>query len=483
LPAVEIDFTDADKKNQYWFFKKKVWQITADTIKEYKQGEVNKYVWDDKIIDFNIKLEDPHFKITKDNEGNLDITVLNTKNPYFNFLINASRVHWQKELEDAFDKKPQKEADAYYSENKFNIAGENLSEDEIFEQKLHLINKIYCIGYLLHKHKDEGKPWCVFVMDNKISETGESHGGSGKSLGFGTLDNILKRRFYIKGRDPNVTKNDFIYHGITEDTDFILIDDANQYLDFAFFFSELTGSLKVNPKNGQPYEITFKDSPKFLITSNFTPKDNDLSTTRRLLHTAFSDYYHENNNNEYKDSKTIASDFEGRNLFSGFTEAEWNAYYNFCAQCIQFFLSHDTKISPPMDNVNKRSLRAEMGEAFESWADAFFANKEINEATYDESGFKNLDNYFVKDAAFESFLQATKQHKWSSNKFKKAIKAYCQLQGYIFNPKELHNNGARIVQNIGGKTQEVFYIRTIENVVTTDSNVKEYDNEDYIFNQ
>ena len=129
----------------------------------------------------------------------------------------------------------------------------------------------------------------------------------------------------------------------------------------------------MNPKNGQPYEIAFEDSPKFLITSNFTIKDDGPSTSRRLLFSSFSDYYHENNNDEYKESRNIASDFGGRNLFTGFTEAEWNAYYNFCAQCVQFFLAHPTKVSPPKDNVTKRSLRAEMGDAFEGWADAYFA--------------------------------------------------------------------------------------------------------------
>ncbi|MBW4362113.1 hypothetical protein [Flavobacterium taihuense] len=439
LPSLKVDFSAADKQTQYLFFSKKVLKITASEIIEYKQGEVEKYVWEDKIIDFNIKTDkEPQFKIDTDADGNLDIEILKKDNPYFNFLINASRVHWRKELEESFEGRPAKEADLYFKENQFNIAGSKLSEDEIYEQKLHIINKIYCIGYMLHNYKDESKPWCVFAMDNKISETGESHGGSGKSIGLGSLDHIRKRRFYIKGRDANVTKNDFIYHGVTEDTDFILIDDANQYLDFAFFYSEITGSLKVNPKNGQPYEIPFKDSPKYLITSNFTLRDDGPSTSRRLLFTSFSDYYHENNNDEYKESRNIASDFDGRNLFTGFTEAEWNDYYNFCAQCIQFFLSHPKKISPPMDNVTKRSLRAEMGDAFEGWADGFFANK-TQTIENEEGFFTYLDNYFSKETAFDDFVKATKQNKWTTTKFKKATKAYCQLNDYIFNPKDLHN--------------------------------------------
>ena len=484
LPSLKVDFNAADKNTQYLFFTKKVVKITASEIVEYKQGEVEKYVWEDKIIDFNFKKTDAHFKIAPDADGNLDIEILKKDNPYFNFLINASRVHWRKELEESFENKKQIEAEEYFEKNKFNIAGANLSEDEIYEQKLHIINKIYCIGYLLHNYKDESKPWCVFAMDNKISETGESHGGSGKSIGLGSLNHIRKRRFYIKGRDANVTKNDFIYHGVDENTDFILIDDANQYLDFAFFYSEITGSLKVNPKNGQPYEIPFEDSPKFLITSNFTLRDDGPSTSRRLLFTSFSDYYHENNNDEYKESRNIASDFDNRNLFTGFTEAEWNDYYNFCAQCVQFFLAHPKKISPPMDNVTKRSLRAEMGEAFEGWADGFFANREQT-LEGEEGLFKYLDQYFSKEFAFEEFIKSTKQTKWSPNKFKKAMKAFCQLNDYILNPKDLHTSAGRILQKIDGKTQEVFFIRTIDkpDVAKQEGNVTEYSNEDEIFGE
>lgn len=484
LKKMTIDFTDADKHNQYLFFNKKVWQINASGITEYRQGEVEKYVWEDKIIDFDVKKEDNHFNITTDADGDLDIEIIKKDNPFLNYLINASRVHWKAEIEDAFEKRPDGEAEEYHKKNLFNIAGEKLSADEIYEQKVHLINKIYTIGYLLHKYKDDSKPWCVFAMDNKISETGESHGGSGKSVCFSNLNFILKRRFYIKGRDPKVTQNDFIYHGVTEDTDYILIDDANQYLDFGFFYSEITGSLKVNPKNAQPYEIPFSKSQKFVITSNFTIKDDGPSTARRLLYASFSDYYHENKDGEYKSARNISDDFGGRNLFRDFTHEEWNAFYNFCAQALSFYLSHPAKINPPMDNVTKRSLRAEMGDAFEGWAEAFFATMEINEADLGVEKLKYLDNYFSKEYAMEEFMKATSLRKWTANKFKKAMKAYCQLNGYIFNPKDLQNSGGRIIQKIDGKSQEAIYIRTIPMPeLPKDNLVQEYTNEEEIFNQ
>ena len=460
LPKLEVDFTDADKQTQYLFFPKKVWKITAEGITEYKPGEVDKFIWEDKIIDFNVKKEEPHFNITTDADGDLDIEIIKKDNPFFNYLINTSRVHWRKELEDSFDGRPEKEADEYFKKNRFNIAGPNLSEDEKLEQKQHLINKIYSIGYMLHKYKDESKAWCVFAMDNKISEAGESHGGSGKSLCYGYLNNILKRRFYLKGRDEKLTQNDFIYHGVTEDTDYIMIDDASQYLRFDFFFSEITGSLKVNPKNAQPFEIPFAQAPKFVISSNFTIRDMDPSTARRLLLAVFSDYYHYNKDGEYREERQVSDDFGGRNLFKDFTDPEWNAYYNFAAQCLQFFLAHSKKVDPPMDNVTKRSLQAEMGDAFIGWAEAFFKT-EVTEL--EETGeYKYLDSYFSKEMAFDDFVKATKQNKWSSTKFKKALKAFCQLHGYILNPKDLQNSGNRIVQKIGDKTQEVIFIRTVE---------------------
>src|SRR5690606_35311832 len=108
---------------------------------------------------------------------------------------------------------------------------------------LHLINKIYSIGYVCHGYKNESRAWCVFAMDGKISESGESHGGSGKSVVYSYLNNVRRRRVVLKGRDPKLTQNDFIYSSVTEDTDYILIDDAHQYLNFGYFFSEITGSI------------------------------------------------------------------------------------------------------------------------------------------------------------------------------------------------------------------------------------------------
>lgn len=454
LPAITIDFTSAYKHTQYQFYTNKILKITPQGIEELRHGDIDNYVWEDKVIDFNLRLSEPHFDITVDKDGDMDIKILKHDNMFFNFLINASRIHWKQELEEAFEGRPQKEADEYFAANKFNIAGPNLSADQQLEQKLHLINKIYSIGYLLHNYKNYNKPWAIFAMDNKISELGESHGGSGKSLCYSFLNKVLKRRHYLKGRDPKLTQNEFIYSGVTEDTDYIMVDDSTQYLNFDFFFSEITGSLKVNPKNKDPYEIPFEKSPKFVFTSNFGMRNMDPSTFRRLLITVFSDYYHSSqDNDEYKQVRKVSDDFDGRNLFTDFSESDYNDVYNFWAQCIKFYLSHEQKVDPPMDNVTKRNLQVEMGDAFMGWADAFFDTEDV-------TGHKKyLDAFFSKEAAFDEFARASKT-KWTANKFKKAMKAYCHWNNWVFNPKEYQNTQGRIIQKIEGKSQEAFYIGT-----------------------
>lgn len=412
LPTIDIDFTDYTATSQYFFFKNKTVLVTKKGISYLDRNKTEVMCWEDAIIQKNIYSGDQQFKIYKDNNGNWDIEILRKDSHFLNYLINTSRIYWQKELESIKDKYAREK---YLNENRFNIAGKNLSEDEIFEQKQHLINKIFSIGYLLHRYKNNSKPWVVYVMDNKIPEnTSESHGGSGKSFLITSLLNILIKRKYIKGRDPEVTKNQFIYDGVTEETKLIFIDDAHYYLNLNYFFSELTGSLNVNPKFGKPFEIPFEHSPKFAITTNFAPKELDPSTLRRMLFVVFSDYYHEKSD-EYEDKRQIVDDFGGRELFkSDFTEKEWCDFFNFCFQALQFYLGTSEKISAPEENVKKRNLLHQMGDSFYDFAKSYFneeklnvwiPRKEIQEAYKSHLSNKNLQSAAKQKESLEAFCQ------------------------------------------------------------------------------
>lgn len=456
LDTFNIDFSSEDRLHQWMFFNNAIMEISKEDIVLKKRGEVNKYIWESKMHDHTIFLEDQHFTIKKDENGNDDIEIHRFDNMYFNYLINASRIHWRKELEESIDNYKEEKRQAYLKKHKFNIAGPNLEADEQYEQKLHLINKIYAIGYMLHTFKSPQKPWAVYAMDNKLADINESHGGSGKSVFQKGLQQILKKNHYIPGRDQKKTSDDFITHGITPDTDYVLVDDCNQYLDYGFFFSWITGDLEVNNKNGLRFVIPFDDVPKMCFSSNYPPNNLDPSLARRLLYVVFSDYYHHNLNDEYRESRSVSDDFEGKSLFKDFDEMQWNKFYNFCAECIKFYLSREDKVEPPMNNVKMRNLLSEMGERFKEWADGFFLKTTAtNHPLY-------LDAFFQREFAYQDYKDKA-GGKITATKFKSRMGAYCEYKGWIFNPSDVKGYRAkekRIIQNVNGTSVEMFYIKT-----------------------
>lgn len=460
LDEIEIDFTDYDKTSQFFFFANKAWKVSADNIQEFKTADINRFVWDEEVIDHNVEKLSESFTIKKtfhpDGSEIYDIDIHNTNCLFFRYLINTSRVHWQKEFEVGFDSEEARLK--YISDNRYNINGPRLTDEERHEQRLHLINKLVALGYLLHRDKDESKPWAVWAMDAKLSEEGESHGGSGKSLCFKSL-NYLAPTVFLNGRDPYLTENKHIFEQVTEYTDLVLIDDCNQYLKFDFFFPFITTDFAVNPKHAKSFTIPYKDSPKIIFTSNFGLRNLDPSTARRILYTAFSDFYHDNSSGEYKAALTPKDDF-GKELFREFTEEEWNLFFNTMAQCCKWYLNFDNKINPPLDNVDLRNLLSEMGQAFKDWADVYF---------HSESG--KLDTLVQKQIAFEEFRKASNNKNLTSQRFMKSLKSWCKFYKFELDPIDLRNKSGRIIRkvkkhNLDGSigtelvSAEMIYIKT-----------------------
>lgn len=453
LPDIKIDFTDYGKHFQFLFFENKTWEITAEGIQEHKPGEINKYVWEEEVIQHKVKKIDSPFKITYNDETReYDIDILNTDSLFFQYLINASRIHWHVELTSRMGDKTPEEIKEYKGKYHFSINGPNLTDEEILEQKHHLINKIFSLGYLLHRYKDPARPWCVWAMDNRISETGKSYGRSGKSVCYKAPRYFMKS-IMLPGRNPKLTDNAHIYDRVTEHTDYILVDDANQYLNFDFFFEPLTGPLVVNPKNNQSYEIPFEDVGKFAFTTNFALRNIDPSTEGRILYTVFSDYYHiKTDDSEYADDRTIRDDI-GKNLFYDYDENDWNQDINFFAYCLSFFLGVPSprKINPPLDNVTKRNLLTEMTEAFREWADVYFS---------ENSG--NIDRLISKSDATKNFMEKTNQKKWTTQRFTKSLKAWARYTDWIIalDPEQFRNSQGRIIRKFNGEATEMIYVQT-----------------------
>lgn len=492
LPTIELDFQPYDADTQYYFFQtynpnKKaydgsVWKVTKSGIEEVK-GAAGKYVWQEKVIARKIKLLPKFFKAWKDEHWDIQIT--DDSPMVMRFLVQTARVHWRKELEERlgicsrlekeqerkeyatkhsftaddyeriFNKKNRANSDfekEYREKFKFSLTGDLLTEAEQIEQKLHFLNRVYAIGYLLHRYKNPSKPWGVWVMDNKISDEGESHGGSGKSLLVKLLVYMNLITVPLDGRNPRLTDNPHIFENVDFSTDLINVDDCFDYFNFGFFYASLTSDLSANPKNKKGYTIPFDKSPKFIFSSNYGDRQTDPSSLRRKLYTVYSDYYHENNG-EYNETRKPDEEF-GRNLFTDWKHEDWEHYYNFMGQCLSFYLSADEKIVPPMGNVMKRNMIAEMTEAFKAWADSYFSSEG-----------NRVNDWYRKDIAFEDFKRETGLKNSTATSWKKKLTVWCKYHRYELNPHGLGSTTRKVTVkdeygNDKETSKEFIYIKT-----------------------
>ena len=438
----DLDFKTFDNDFMYLTFSDIAWKVTKDEIIESKINYIDKYIWKSDIkkeCKYVRKAKVPIFEInytpefekivetnnrTKiDNFPDIDRYTIKINDPNFiflTFLKNTSKIYWQKEKQ-----------------------GIALSEIEKKEESLHLINKIFSLGYLASRHKDPDKAWAVFAMDAVDNISGKSNGGTGKSLCYKSLIYINKT-FDIQGRNPEKTKDRFIFDGVDEHTFTININDADKYLKFDFFFPYITDTLRVESKNTSAFNIPFSKSAKFIFSSNFALRNVDTSTKRRLLYTAFSDYYHEKDDeNIYSETMSPGKEF-GKKLFDDFTDEEWTKFYNFFALAIQTFMKIDVRIEPPMENIIKKNLKIEIGENYFDWFVEYFNDtKKLNTEIARKDMFDLLKSDVPQSTIF-----------LTSQSFKKKLQAFCRYKNWIFNPAEALKNNTQIIRN----SIEYFYI-------------------------
>ena len=483
LPTKEFDFTDHTSKSQYLFFDKFIWEVTKDRITEINKG-YSRYVMENDILNNIIKkqtrheldsskikilankddngkidLGEPFFTIKKDSNNNFDLTIHRKDCDFMNYFVNASRVFWKDEVKEL----GRTMREDYLQENKFIIdnykkEGSNtgLIDDQVYEQELHFINKVYSFGYMLHRYKDPSKAWALYIMDNEVVEDSESHGRTGKSLFSNNAVRLFMNSKYLGARKKGLLESDFLYDGVTDQTDYVLFDDADKRFPFQQLFTDITGDLNVNPKNQNAYLIPFHQSPKFCITTNYAPYGLDTSTSERILFAAFSDWYH-GESEEYP--KREPKDDFGHRFFTEWDDNQWNLFLNFAVQCLQFYLGSNQKIGAPAGEIKKRNLIAEMGTVFKDWAEDYFRER-LNENVPKKEAHENMKAYSQKHLGGVSI-----------SLFKTRIKQFCELNSYEFNPKEFLGKDGRIMDWHNGASTEMVYLRQTEPVTDEETEV------------
>jgi len=436
-----LDFSDCTPFSQYFFLGNRAIMVDNSGIKETNglqnriTGSQN-YVLKSQLIENLIKeevdyeisqkdiknfiIDSPYFRISKLGDHFYDIEILNQSCDFLNYLIQVSRIHWNKEREAYIDKGYSEEV--FYERSKFKIRSEFLSEEDNDEQVQHLVNKIFAFGYAAHRFKDPTKPWVIFAADNAVIEDDVAEGGAGKSLFFEAM-RFFMNRHDIDGKG-DVENDKFLFEGVNQHTDFILFDDVRRSFNLESFFSVITSKLTVNEKFEAKVNLAYRNSPKFGVSTNYAIKDMRGSSTRRRLVMGFSDYYHASN--DEREKRDPKDDFE-QSLFLDWDTSQWFKFINFVFQSCQFYLQTPQKINAPEGNIKMRAYLSEMGIMFKEFADEYFPTVFGSELIKDD--VLNL----LKGKHPKIFGNLT------SAAFKKKTKIWCKINQCVFEDRLMRN--------------------------------------------
>lgn len=428
LDKVAPEFHRNDRGVQYFYFRNVFWRITKDGIEEKPITALDGAVWAEKIIPFEAhRLAEAPLRSVKITEE----AAARIQDPALRELYTG---HYTLEPDPVFYKHChfyqfiQNCSDFWHDQDE-------PGHTERIEHTGHILNKLTCIGYLLHKYRDPAITKAVIAMDGTLSEVDDPNGRSGKSLiGEAILQSNLRVVADVDGKKIDTDR--YPWEQVDERTDIVFIDDVTKGFNFEHFFPAITGRLQVEKKGQPKFTIPPADTPKFYITTNHAIRGDGGSFRARQATMVFSDWYYEKSET---DRWTPVDDFKGR-FFDDWDHEQYNYFYNLMAECLRLYFLFGI-VPPPGRSVELRKQRQLMGEEFLDWAETYFSltaegrpgpnfNTEIPKMELYNAPPSDM---FRHGMSFLSMYPA--QAKYTRiNIFKKKLRAFCQYKGYILNP-------------------------------------------------
>ena len=198
------------------------------------------------------------------------------------------------------------------------------------EDQLRSFREAY--GYLLHGHKSMDKLKCVLCYDSE-GTFDNPMGGNGKTL---TMDSIKYYKQISTLAGKQWMKGDkFVWSDVTPETKFVLINDIEKDFNFQDLFNVITDDFQTEGKGVNKVIIPKEKSPKVAITSNGIITGSGSSFERRKHVVEYGNYWKRcvDEGESVSDDKHL-----GKQLFSQFTDEDWNDFYNFGFRCVQEYL-------------------------------------------------------------------------------------------------------------------------------------------------
>lgn len=284
----------------YLFYKNGVVEITKNDVKLNKYDSYGLHIWEDQVIKRNYIESDHH------------------ESEYRTFI-------WL--ISGGFDLK---EDSTIEEKEKYKIAVERYNSFQTV------------IGYLLHSYNGGGDNKAIILNDEMISD--EPNGRSGKGLFWNALKH-LKKVQSLNGKAFNFN-DPFPYQGVKTDCQILVWDDVKKNFDFENLFSVITEGIEITYKGKDTIKLPIEDSPKILITTNYTIKGTGGSHEDRRFEVELSSFF----NSKYK-----PIDYFGHKLFDNWDENEWARFDCYMIECLKKYLTNGlmeyTPISLPIKKL------------------------------------------------------------------------------------------------------------------------------------
>ena len=253
------------------------------------------------------------------------------------------------------------------------------------------------IGYLLHSHKTSANNKAIILNDEVISDNPNGRSGKGlltKSIG------KMKNLSTIDGKNFEFNKS-FAYQTVSTDTQVLAFDDVKKNFNFEQLFSAITEGLTIEYKGMPAIKLPVEESPKILISTNYTIKAEGGSFRGRMFEVELSSYF--NDSYEPKDEF-------GCMFFDDWDDKEWARFDHFMINCLQYFLENGL-VPYEHKNLAYRKLINSTNKEFVYWME--------------EKTFYNEQKINYKDWILEFTNENIDFKKWlTQNTFNKWLKSY-----------------------------------------------------------
>jgi len=290
------------------------------------------------------------------------------------------------------------------------IAGENRDKYKAFQT---------VIGYLLHSFKTNSNNKAIIFNDEVISEN--PNGRSGKGIFWNALKQLRKVQS-LDGKTFDFNKS-FPYQSVATDCQVLVFDDVKKSFNFENLFSVITEGISIEYKGKDSIKLDVTESPKIIITTNYTIQGDSASFNARKYEVEMSSYFNDN--------FTPIMEF-GHELFNEWTADEWASFDNYMMNCISIYLENGL-IDMPLKNLDYRKLLDKIGNEMNIFFGGLYKNQYLNiKKTYDD--------------LLDSFPELRKKNV-SQTLMTRNLNKYCQFHDFEFETAYSGGIGKMIIKD------------------------------------